>query len=224
MSSRFPKMAPWRRRGAIAAPSRRPRETQIFNDEMDSGTIWAWTMGRTIIPFVSTDRYDSKEMFSYLGHELGPHRRFPHATQTSTRDSRFHVVWERISNFYCSKRNFMELRVEVWVVWGNLLWGSSSWSRYVNISLGPYLSEDTNGMIVRPVVQAQLLPESLSSLKIWVSLRRHKCAAAAPRWRRGENWNLITRRRKSPDMFILYQNKVQWKVVQNIKVLTSPDA
>ena len=35
-----------------------------------------------IIPFASTDRYDPKEVFSYLGHVLEPHKKFFHATQT----------------------------------------------------------------------------------------------------------------------------------------------
>ena len=153
---------------------------------MDLGTNWAWTTGRTIIPFVSSDRYGSKEMFTYLDHELEPHRRFPHATQTSTRNSQkmqkimiFLKILRKIMIFCI----FCEFRVEVWVAWGNLLWGSSSWSRYVNISLEPYLSEDTNGMIVRPVVQAQLVPKSISSLKIWVSQGRRGGAALAP-WRK----------------------------------------
>ena len=107
---------------------------------MDSGTNWAWTTGRTIIPFVSLDRYGPKEMFTYLDHELEPHRRFPHAAQTPTRNSQ---KMQKIMIF---------LKI--------------SWSRYVNISLEPYLSEDTNGMIVRPIVQAQMVPESISSLKI----------------------------------------------------------
>ena len=55
-------------------------------------------MGRRVIPFVSSDRYDPKEVFVYIDHDLEPHESFSHATQTSTRNSIFNVIWKKIRN------------------------------------------------------------------------------------------------------------------------------
>ena len=63
-----------------------------------------WTTHCMNMPFVSTDRYDLKEVFWYLGHVLKPSEKFFHPTQTQPLQNFWSIsclIWTKI-DFWAS--------------------------------------------------------------------------------------------------------------------------
>ena len=63
------------------------------------------------------------------------------------------VVQRSISTRSSRKRQLSEWSVGLWVARKNFLWGSRTYPRYVDTSLGPYLFTESNRKIIRHVVR-----------------------------------------------------------------------